>query len=181
MSPASIVLPNVPLPGDVSVSPRARARHTRLDGMTDVSPPIPFHLDGLEAYLRGRGLGVTRAQAAGRPVLRLDYTFDQGHAVVVLAVRDVTQHARRLELTCESEARFLDRYEAAVRHLNARNRSRPLSRSIDPTDGRFVLDYVGFYPRAATLPYRVFETIYNGVLAQFHDELALLDDLAVAG
>lgn len=149
--------------------------------MTDVSPPIPFHLDGLEAYLTGRGLGVTRVATNGRPALRLDYTFDRGQAVVVLAVRDVTQHTRRLDLTCVSEGRFLDRYEAAVRHLNARNRSRPLSRSIDPADGRLVLDYVGFYPRAATLPYRVFETIYNGVLAQFHDELALLDELAVAG
>jgi hypothetical protein len=143
--------------------------------MAEIIPLLT--LETIAKYLEKRDVNLEIETQNNSRFIRTNWKFEMGDAAVVISLSDGPNSTSRLEVTCVTHNQYRARRASVVELLNARNRERAFSRSIDE-DGNVWLEYIGFYPTAMPLPEEVFETIFGGVLVHFQDDYAALEGVA---
>lgn len=153
--------------------------------MNDPPPEQPARLttEAISAYLKKRDVAFTVLEKDNVPILRMLWGFDMGDAIVLISIHDdaFLIHGgdaigvfSRLEITWVTESQYNDRRLEVLELLNARNRARAFSRSIDE-EGNVWLEYVGLYPTYSEFPEHVFDLLFDGVMQHFEDDYAALE------
>lgn len=137
-------------------------------------------LDTLAKYLKERDVQLEMDQnpETGQRFIRMGWRFEMGDAAVLVSVNDGPQNTSRLEITCVTQKTYETRLGEVMEMLNARNRERAFSRSVD-AQGNVWLEYVGFYPTLAEMPQETFDTLFGGVLMHFQDDYAALEGVTL--
>ena len=138
-------------------------------------------LDTLAKYLKERDvqLEMDENPETNQRFIRMGWRFEMGDAAVLVSVNDGPQNTSRLEVTCVTQKTYEGRKDEIMQLLNARNRERAFSRSIDD-QGNVWLEYVGFYPTLAEMPQDTFDTLFGGVLMHFQDDYATLEGVELS-
>lgn len=131
-------------------------------------------LDTIAKYLREKEVQLDLEDNNGQKFIRMGWRFEMGDAAVLVSVNDGPNNTSRLEVTCVTQKQYGARRQEVLELLNARNRERAFSRSID-ADGNVWLEYVGFYPTLMELPQDTFDTLFGGVLMHFQDDYGTLE------
>lgn len=137
-------------------------------------------LDTLAKYLKERDVQLEMDQnpETGQRFIRMGWRFEMGDAAVLVSVNDGPQNTSRLEITCVTQKTYENRLQEVMEMLNARNRERAFSRSVDQ-QGNVWLEYVGFYPTLTEMPQETFDTLFGGVLMHFQDDYAALEGVTL--
>lgn len=145
--------------------------------------PARLTTEAITAYLKKRDVAFTVIEKENVPILRMLWGFDMGDAIVLISIHDdaFLIHGgnaigvfSRLEITWVTENQYNDRRGEVLELLNARNRARAFSRSMDE-EGNVWLEYVGLYPTYSEFPEHVFDLLFDGVLQHFEDDYAALE------
>ncbi|WP_027480977.1 YbjN domain-containing protein [Deinococcus pimensis] len=140
--------------------------------MTDTTALLT--LDTVAKYLRDKEVILEIEEQNGQRFIRMGWKFEMGDAAVLVSVNDGPNNTSRLEITCVTQKQYAGRKNEVLEVLNARNRERAFSRSID-ADGNVWLEYVGFYPTLMEFPQDTFDTLFGGVLMHFQDDYQTLE------
>ncbi|MBC8102172.1 MAG: YbjN domain-containing protein [Cytophagales bacterium] len=150
-----------------------------------VPAPVPARLtfEAIASYLEKRDVSFSVIEKDNVPILRMLWGFDMGDAIVLISIHDdaFLIHGgdaigvfSRLEITWVTENQYNDRRQETLELLNARNRARAFSRSLDE-DGNVWLEYIGLYPTYSEFPKHVFDLLFDGVMQHFEDDYATLE------
>ncbi len=150
---------------------------------TPAPEPDRLTTEAISAYLKKRDVAFTVIEKESVPILRMFWGFDMGDAIVLISIHDDAFLIRdgnaigvfsRLEITWVTENQYNDRRLEVLELLNARNRARAFSRSMDE-EGNVWLEYVGLYPTYSEFPEHVFDLLFDGVMQHFEDDYATLE------